>query len=553
MIHRLARLPLAVLLTVAALGCTPPADDQARTFTILQVNDLYRIEGLEAGTVGGMARLRSLRRQLEAENPVLMLHAGDALFPSVMSKYFSGEPMVDILNRLDGSAQGFDPNLLLTFGNHEFDGDLDVLEARLRQSEFRWVTSNIYFKPPPDGQPMAFNSLFPNVHHTVVLNLGGLRVGVFGLTVNSAEREYLHYDYASGPGDRSVRNATVRSALAALRDRSPDVVIALTHQGLTEDIQLAQDFPEIDLIVGGHDHVAQREEVDGTLITKADADARTAWVIEVTADESGTIRTDAELRVVDDSIAPDADVQQAVEGWMAELERQVPGFRDVVGETEHLLGGEEHLIRTRETAMGNWLADIVRQDLETDIALIHGGAVRINENIPAGSDLRVEHLEGIFYYDDQVVAFERSGQQLLDMLNNSVSRVDAGDGRFLQVSGLEFAYRPQPAEGERQVETDWVRVRRKGSEAFAPLDLEATYTVATLRHLWANGARYGYEGLAADVVVDGSPGTSPTLLPTPRPAPRQWRALTEAWLRRNERVTTGLEGRIVRLDPGTAP
>lgn len=43
MIHRLARLPLAVLLTVAALGCTPPADDQARTFTILQVNDLYRI------------------------------------------------------------------------------------------------------------------------------------------------------------------------------------------------------------------------------------------------------------------------------------------------------------------------------------------------------------------------------------------------------------------------------------------------------------------------------------------------------------------------------
>src|SRR2546430_14930186 len=81
--------------------------------------------------------------------------------------------------------------------------------------------------------------------------------------------------------------------------------------------------------------------------------------------------------------------------------------------------------------------------MHTDVGLINGGAIRINDTVPPGP-LRKYDMEGIFYYPDTLVDFEGTGQQLLDMLNNAVSRADVGEGRFLQVSGIKFTYHGGP-------------------------------------------------------------------------------------------------------------
>ena len=198
-----------------------------------------------------MARLRTLRRELEAEGrTVLVLHAGDIFFPSVMSKFLKGEGMVDALNALDGS-EAFDPHFVATFGNHEFDDrDPAVLLARLGQSRFSWVSSNIRFR---DSEAEPFASLatrFDNVHDTLVLDLGGLRVGLLGLTVDDQRRDWLEYDYAI-----ESRNRVVRGALDRLKAEGAQVLIAVTHQEVGQDERLARDFPELDWIVGGHEHV----------------------------------------------------------------------------------------------------------------------------------------------------------------------------------------------------------------------------------------------------------------------------------------------------------
>jgi 2',3'-cyclic-nucleotide 2'-phosphodiesterase (5'-nucleotidase family) len=49
------------------------------------------------------------------------MHAGDALFPSVMSKYLDAKPIVDVMNLLDGDATKFDPWFMVGLGNHELD------------------------------------------------------------------------------------------------------------------------------------------------------------------------------------------------------------------------------------------------------------------------------------------------------------------------------------------------------------------------------------------------------------------------------------------------
>ena len=132
--------PVRATLAVALMlwfGAATAADDRA--FTILAVNDVYRIDGVAGGRQGGLARLRTLRRDLErTDGDVLVLHGGDVLSPSFVGRLFRGAQMIDVLNHLDGDGDAVDRRLFVTFGNHEFDAarrpDAAHLAARIAES-----------------------------------------------------------------------------------------------------------------------------------------------------------------------------------------------------------------------------------------------------------------------------------------------------------------------------------------------------------------------------------------------------------------------------------
>ena len=145
----------AFLLSFGALAA---AED--RSFTILAVNDVYRIEGVAAGRLGGLARLRTLRRELErADGDVLVLHGGDVLSPSFVGRLFKGAQMIDVLNHLDGDGPAFDRRLFVTFGNHEFDASgregAALLAARVGESRFTWLSANVRFDRDDAGKPLV--------------------------------------------------------------------------------------------------------------------------------------------------------------------------------------------------------------------------------------------------------------------------------------------------------------------------------------------------------------------------------------------------------------
>jgi 2',3'-cyclic-nucleotide 2'-phosphodiesterase (5'-nucleotidase family) len=303
------------------------------------------------------------------------------------------------------------------------------------------------------------------------------------------------------------------------------VIIAITHQDLAADVELARAVPEIDLVIGGHDHVFMQERVDDTWITKADADARSVVVYDVTAGPRG-VRT-VPLRVVlDGTVARDVAIDARVQQWRARLE-QTLGGNETIGSTENLLEGVEPAVRGRETALGNLLADAVREQMQTDLAFVNGGSIRINDNIPPGPITRYD-MEGIFYYTNRLVAFRLTGEQLLEMLRTSVARADAGDGRFLQVSGLRFRY--AAGAGGFTVAPEDVEVGGR------PLDLSATYTVGAPDYLWEHGTEDGYM-LFADA-------TRPPKVAVEREA--DFRETVEKYIRDRKTVDVEVEGRIVR-------
>ncbi len=534
---------------------SPVASEPAAGFTILQINDTYKIEGLRAGAEGGLARVRTLRRQFESEGrPVLVLHAGDFLFPSVMSKYLQGAPMVEALNLLDGNP-GYDTHFFVTPGNHEFDNpELALLSDRISQSQFTWITSNVRLKSAADGSVRPLADRFANVKDHVVLELGGIRVGIFGLTLSDQSRPWVEYGY-----DLATRRATIARVLADLEREGAEFVIGLTHQEVGDDEWLAREFPgRIDWIVGGHEHVALTRTIGGTTITKADADAKSAYRIDVrpaanpggagAAGASRSFAATGTLLELGAAVEVDPDMIRAVASSLVTLARAVEektGRRllDVVATTENPLEGTEPTIRGRETALGDLLCDLLRERLGTDIAFVNGGAIRVNDDVPAGGDLRVYELEGIFYYDDKPVLFELTGREILALLAKSVSQATLGHGRFLQVAGLRFRYHVAP-DGTTRVEATEVSIRRAGETQFTPLDLDHRYRTATLDYTWRNGYRDGYPLFSAGA---GAGGTSPTLVAEPAIS---WRQLTEEALAAlpGRRITTDLDGRIVRIE-----
>ena len=258
--------------------------------------------------------------------------------------------------------------------------------------------------------------------------------------------------------------------------------------------------------------------------------------------------TATKIDLVGQQVAPDPEMQGRVARWLVRLAETVKvqaggSLLDVVATTEHPLEGVEPTIRGRESALGNFLADVLRDRLETDLAFVNGGAIRVNDDVPAGGDVRIYEMEGIFYFDNRPVATQVTGAELLELLRKSVSDAAIGHGRFLQVAGIRFRYHARPeGYGETtRVEATEVEVRPRGAAEFVPLELDRTYSVATLDYLWKNGYRDGYPLFSL-----GAGATSPPLLPRPE---LSWRGITEEAIAAlpGRRITADIDGRIQRI------
>src|SRR3954452_21395724 len=102
-------LVMAVLAILYFCGSTRSTSQSQRRLTFITVNDVYQLEGVAGGIKGGLNRLRTLRTWIEQDGAnAILLHAGDFLAPSLTSKVFKGEHMIDVLNPMDGDGAAFD-------------------------------------------------------------------------------------------------------------------------------------------------------------------------------------------------------------------------------------------------------------------------------------------------------------------------------------------------------------------------------------------------------------------------------------------------------------
>ncbi len=222
--------------------------------TLLQVNDVYQTLPVDRGRAGGLARLATLKKKIQAESPhTLFLLSGDTLSPSVASSIFKGEQMIAGWN-----AAGLDYSAL---GNHEFDFGDDILLERIKASRFTWLAANVVVRKT--GK--SFGAMPPYV----IREFDGVKVGIFGILTKDTE--------TSSSPTKAVRflaeKATAARIVRQLRSKGATVIIAITHLSMPEDKALAK-AAKIDVIIGGHEHEVMQSQAHCTPIFKMGSDAR---------------------------------------------------------------------------------------------------------------------------------------------------------------------------------------------------------------------------------------------------------------------------------------
>jgi len=404
-----------------------------------------------------------LMDDLAEPDRTLRLGAGDDLGSSALSSEFEGQHVVDPFE-----AGGLTHD---TFGNHDFDFGPDVLRTRVSETEdFVWVSANV---DEPSGEAFADAE---GAERYDIVEVAGVSVGITGVLTPRARE-------VTSLGDAEVRDPTdaLDEVVPEMREEGAEVVIVMSH--VANDLarnEIAPNVDGIDVIVGDDaaEQFDEAVEVDDTVLSFVGDEYDFLGEVTLEVGDGGIQSYD---RTVYDVSEEEVEPNEAVEAVADFYRRQVDS--EVIGESTVALNCVGEDLRTGETNMGNLVADAIRADVGSDVVIQNGGGIRTGTLYPPGdiTDLLVRQ---ILPFGNTTAELEVSGQILHDALENGVSQVESLEGRFPQVSGMEFAWDPDAEAGDRIDPAD-VTV---GGE---PLDVEATYTLGTNNFMADGGDGYG--------------------------------------------------------------
>ncbi len=480
--------PIAVMVVILSLAPAAGAQGGDFTLTIVHTNDTHAhiAQFNESGGTcsaddaaggkcyGGVARRVTMINRIRAEGGnMVLLDAGDQFQGTLFYTQYKGQESVPFLNMMGYQA--------MAVGNHEFDDGPAVLARFIKALDFPVLSANI----DASKEPQLAGLIAPYA----VLEAGGQKIGVVGYTTEETA-------ILSSPGRNVVFNPiepAVKAAVGELQARGINKIIALSHTGILRDEQVAAALDGIDVIVGGHSHTLL-SNTDQTaygpypVVVKSPAGApvlivQDFWMakylgrLDVTFDADGVAKSwQGNPILLDASIPEDAKALAEVEALAEPLKALT---EKVIGTTSVDLDGERTSCRFVECTMGDLVTDALLWSTAsegTQLAVQNGGSIRAS--IAAGNVTIGQVLE-VLPFGNTVATFELKGADVWAALEHGVSRGEnqenEGTGRFLQVAGLRFTWNATLPVGSRVI-----KVEVKNSDgSYSPLDMEATYRVAT--------------------------------------------------------------------------
>lgn len=401
-----------MVLLVCFTGCR----QHETQIVILSTNDMH-------SHIDDYAKVAAYVEQERQKNPNVLLLSGGDLFsgnPVVdySPKYGNGYPIIDLMN-----CVGYDFSAI---GNHEFDYGQKILNDRIAQAEFPLLCANMTVGDSAEiKQPAGF----------AYIEIDGVKIGI----ISAVQIEEVNGKYIPATHPDKVKGITFEDpvkALGKLRDmrQKCDVFMALTHTGVDTDKEIAEQMPELDLIVGGHTHTKLDTGivVNGVLITQASEYLKYIGKTTLTIRNGKVVAKKNELI----NIAKLKDENDSIKSLITKYYEESP-MRDTIGKVVKQFSGKE--------ALGNLMTDAIRNIHQTDFAFQNAGGVRIGMiekgNITIG---KVYELDP---FNNRIVIIEMNPEEIRSLIKyayrHNSRRVD------LLVSGMTYKIFTKDGKAER--------------------------------------------------------------------------------------------------------
>ncbi|MCP3140465.1 bifunctional metallophosphatase/5'-nucleotidase [Pyxidicoccus xibeiensis] len=488
-------LALAALAASCASTSQPPTVAAASVpaepvrLTLVGLNDFHgqvephrtRLSDGQVVEEGGAATLAAYVALLRADNPggVLLLDGGDLFQGTLPSNLTEGAVVIDVYNHLGFTAAAI--------GNHEFDygpvgpgamasrpgeDPLGALKARIRQARFPLLSANL--REAATGERPAWTGN----DGTHLVTVKGVKVGLLGLTTedtpnvtnpaNVASLRFLPLAPTAVESARSLRarGAEVVVVVAHAGGRCPDLKnprdTSSCERGDAEIIAMLEALPPgtVDAVVAGHTHQPMGHFIAGVPVIETSGQSRSLGVVELFVDPASRrvvpertriqaaiplcekvdaarggcdgrrLREQPDVKLVPATflgapVVPDAEVARLLSPALqvaAEAQGRPLGISAATALTRGF---------TAEGALGNLVADALREAAGADVGVMNPGGVRAD--LPAGP-LSFGQVYEVLPFDNTVAVLQLTGAELRRLLELAH---DSDRGTVFAVSGVE--------------------------------------------------------------------------------------------------------------------
>ncbi|MBS7807973.1 bifunctional UDP-sugar hydrolase/5'-nucleotidase UshA [Variovorax sp. PCZ-1] len=462
---RALKITLSILAAATLASCAsgPGQVSGPVKLTILHTNDHHGRFWKNSDGEYGLAARKTLIDQVRAEvkaagGHTLLLDGGDVNTGIPESDTQDAEPDFKGMKLI-----GYDA---MALGNHEFDKPLPVLAKQMQWAGFPMISANIY----KDGQRLY--------KPFEMFDRGGLKIAVMGLTTDDTKKMT---DPANTVGVEFRKPADEAAKLVPELRKQAHVVIAATHMGhytdgksgvnAPGDVEMARQVKGMDLIIGGHSQnpVCMLEQLGASRRndayvpgTACRPDVQNGTII-VQAHEWGKfvgradfVYANGELKLEKYSLlpvnlkrtvkAPDGkDIKQTFTPEIKEdpaMLALLQPFQDkgraaldvVVGESDGVLDGDRARVRSQPTNMGVFIASVMMQKAQADLAIMNSGGIR--DSMPAGK-LTYKDVLKVQPFGNMLAHVTLNGTELMAYLN-AAAKMSTGAGAFAQFAGVNL-------------------------------------------------------------------------------------------------------------------